>query len=247
MSKRRLKNKKTRIVAIGAAITSGAAVAGVLLPSANAADEKTPEDIMRMCQRARVLNGKQQSIEDFGGHPVAGPGFEADSCTFIPEPLEFFDGPTEKITTDFPNCPPDLDPATRADATWTTSVTQGQGKYTVTQQGGGGGLFGALNAAWLRHEGTMDLTLESASISEKVDKPVPEGKVLHLEFTPRMQRMKGVWRVKIEAREQGTVLPAQPEETYEAAEVVEGPVVRPGAAGAPGVPDGLIDPKLTDC
>lgn len=240
MAKRRFKNKKVRLVAVSAALATGGAIAA-LLPSANAAEEKTPDQIMHMCSKARVIDGKAQQFNGISNVPLA------DSCDFIPEPLEFFDGPTEQVTVEFSNCPPDLDPDASADATWSTTVSQGQGKYSVTQQGGGGAVFGALNLAWLKHEGTLDMTLKSATASESTTRDIPEGKVLHVEFTPRMQRMKGIWRVKINARKQTTVTPAQPEKIYEADEVVEGPVILPGAAGAPGLADGRITPVLTDC
>ncbi|MFI2434344.1 hypothetical protein [Streptomyces sp. NPDC018693] len=245
-AKRRFRNKKVRYVAIGAAVTSGAAVAAVLLPSANAADiDKTPEEIMSMCHRSAKINGQQRSTRDFNGG--LGDGFAADTCDFRETNFETFDGPTEKVTIDFPNCAPDVDPNASADTTWKTTVGQGRGKYTVTQQGGGAGIFGFLNASWLRHKATLDMTLESATASESTNRKIPEGKVLHVEFTPKMQRMTGTWVVKINAREQGTVLPAVPEQIFEAEEVVEGPVIRPGAAGAPGVVDGVIESVLTDC
>ncbi|WP_338897650.1 hypothetical protein WBG99_20325 [Streptomyces sp. TG1A-60] len=252
MAKRRFKNKKVRYVAIGTAITSGAAVAIVLLPSANAAPESRttvsgPEEIMRMCERSKVLEGKPQHISDFGGSGIAGPGFEADSCEFVETKFETFNGPTEKVTIDFPNCPPDLNPEAVADGSWTTSVAQGEGKYKVTQQGAVGGLFGALSGAWVKHKGTLDMTIRTATASETINRPIPEGKELFVEFTPKMQRMTGKWVVKIDAKPATTVLNPVPEQIFEAEEVVEGPVILPGAAGAPGAADGLIETKLKDC
>ncbi|MCF1597783.1 hypothetical protein [Streptomyces muensis] len=247
MSKRRLKNKKIRIVAVGSALVTGGALAVVLLPSANAADEKTPEQIMTMCQRAKVLNGKQQSISDFGGHPIAGPSFASDNCDFVETNFETFDGPTEKASIDFPNCEPNATKPAKVSVTWSATVTQGKGKYTVTQQGGSGGIFGALTGSWVKHKGTLDLTLNSATASDTETPEVPPGKVLHIEFTPKMQRMTGEWRVRIDAREATTVTNATPEQNFVAPEVVEGPVILPGAAGAPGVVDGTAKPKLTDC
>ncbi|MGW0822014.1 hypothetical protein [Streptomyces sp. NPDC002845] len=253
MAKRRFKNKKVRFVAIGTAITSGAAAAIVLLPSADAAEPETrrtvsgPEEIMRMCERARVLEGKPQNTSDFGGGGVGGPGFEADSCDFVETDHEEFNGPTEKVTIDFPNCPPDVNPEAVADGSWTASVAQGQGKYKATQQGAAGGLFGALTGAWVSHRATLDMTIRTVTASETINRPIPEGKVLFVEFTPKMQRMTGKWVVKIDAKPATTVLNAVPEQIFEAEEVVEGPVILPGAAGAPGTPDGLIETKLKDC
>ncbi|MEV0224175.1 hypothetical protein [Streptomyces sp. NPDC050704] len=248
MARRRFKNKKVRYVAIGAAITSGAAVATVLLPSANAADEKkTPEQILTMCERAKVLNGKKQSIFDFGGHPIAGPSFASDSCEFVETNFETFDGPAEKASIDFPNCEPNATEPSKVDATWKAIVGQGEGKYTATQQGAGGGVFGALSGSWLKHTGTTDLTIKTVTASDKEIREVPVGKVLHMEFTPKMQRMTGVWRVKIDAREATTTTNPVPAQTFEAPEVVEGPFILPGAAGAPGIPDGVPKAVLTDC
>ncbi|MFC4463457.1 hypothetical protein ACFPH6_02340 [Streptomyces xiangluensis] len=248
MAKRRFKNKKVRYVAIGAAITTGAAVATVLLPSANAAEEKTPEQILKMCERTKVLNGKKQSLEDFGGHGIAGPGFESDTCDFVEtKSMEFFDGPKQKVTVDFPNCEPNATEPAKVDTSWKATVGQGEGKYTATQQGASGGLFGALSGSWLKHKGTTDLTLETVTASDKETRDVPVGKVLHMEFTPKMQRMTGVWRVKIEAKDNGNIVPDTQAQTFEAEEVVEGPVTLSGAAGAPGIADGEPDPVLTDC
>ncbi|MFE9647243.1 hypothetical protein ACFYO0_24640 [Streptomyces sp. NPDC006365] len=248
MAKRRFKNKKVRYVAIGAAITTGAAVATVLLPSANAAEEKTPEQIMKLCERTKVLNGKNQSLEDFGGHGIAGPTFESDTCDFVEtKKLEFFDGPTEKVSIDFPNCEPNATKPTKAEFKWTATVGQGEGKYTATQQGAGGGLFGALSGSWLKHKGTTDITVDTVTAGDSETIDVPVGKVLHMEFTPKMQRMTGEWRVKINANPGSFAVNPTPEQNYSAPEVVEGPVVLAGAAGAPGIADGEPKPVLTDC
>jgi hypothetical protein len=246
VAKRRFKNKKVRYVAIGAAITTGAAVATVLLPSANAAEEKTPEQIMGMCERSAKINGEQRSTSDFGGG--LGDGFAADTCDFVEtKKLEFFDGPKQKVTVDFPNCEPNATEPAKVDATWKATVGQGEGKYTATQQGAGGGLFGFLSGSWLKHKGTTDLTLRTVTTGDKETREVPVGKVLHMEFTPKMQRMTGVWRVKIEAKDNGSIVPDTKEQTFEAEEVVEGPVTLPGAAGAPGILDGTPKAVLTDC
>jgi len=246
MSKRRLQNKKIRVVAVGAALATGGVIVA-LLPSANAAEEKTSEQITTMCQRAKVLNGKEQSIFDFGGHPIAGPGFESDDCRFVETKFETFDGPREKASIDYPNCEPNATEPAKVDATWSATAAQGQGKYTATQQGAGGGLFGALSGSWLKHKGTLDMTVRSVSAGDTERREVPVGKVLHLEFTPKLQRMTGEWRVRIDARPATTVTNATPEQNFTAPEVVEGPVVLPGAAGAPGLVDGTTRAVLTDC
>lgn len=245
MARRRFKNRKVRFVAIGAAVASGAAVATVLLPSANAADEKTPEQIMSMCHRSAKINGEQRSVSDFNAS--FGDGFAADTCDFEETNFETFDGPTEKVTVGFPNCEPNATDPAKVTTEWSTAVAQGKGKYTVTQQGAGGGILGFLTGSWQKHQGTLDLTIEEATASESEEREVPVGKVLHVEFTPKIQRMTGVWKVHSDAREQGTVIPASPEVNLEAEEVVEGPVILEGAAGAPGRVDGTSKAVLTDC
>jgi hypothetical protein len=245
VAKRRFRNKKIRYAAIGAAITTGAAVATVLLPSANAAEEKTPEEIMGLCERTKVLNGKNQSLEDFGGHGIAGPGFASDSCDFVETKFETFNGPAEKVTIDFPNCEANSSP--KAEFKWTANVGQGEGKYTATQQGAGGGLFGALSGSWLKHKGTTDITVKTVTAGDSETRQVPAGKVLHMEFTPKMQRMTGEWRVKINADPGGFAVNPTPEQNFTAPDVVEGPVVLPGAAGAPGIANGTLKPVLSDC
>ncbi|KOV99218.1 hypothetical protein ADK65_18555 [Streptomyces sp. NRRL B-1140] len=246
MGRRKFKNKKVRFIAIGCSLTAGAAVAAVLLPSANAAgEEKTPEQIASMCQRSAVLNGKKQTTADFGGG--LGDGFAADNCDFVETKFETFDGPTEKVTVDFPNCEPNATGPSKVTTEWSKSIGQGEGKYTVTQQGALGGLFGALSGSWVKHKGTLDMTIRTATASESETREVPVGKVLHVTFTPKMQRMTGEWRVRIDAREAGFATNATPEQNFVAPEVVEGPVIRPGAAGAPGLVDGTSKAVLEDC
>ncbi|QNP72083.1 hypothetical protein IAG44_23475 [Streptomyces roseirectus] len=245
MAKRKLRNKKVRYVAIGAALATGGVIV-TLLPSANAAgEEKTPEQIMAMCERSAVLNGKQRSTSDFGGG--LGDGFAADNCDFVETNFETFDGPTEKASIDFPNCEPGATEPSKVKISWSATVAQGEGKYTVTQQGGGGGLFGALSGSWVKHKGTLDMTVDSASASDTEEREVPVGKVLHMEFTPKMQRMTGEWRVRIDAREAGFATNATPEKNFVAPDIVEGPHMLPGAAGAPGVVDGVSKAVLEDC
>ncbi|MEV0638710.1 hypothetical protein AB0I77_27980 [Streptomyces sp. NPDC050619] len=244
MSQRKLKNKKIRVVAIGSALATGGAIVA-LLPSANAADEKTPDQIMRMCERSEVLNGKRQSVSDFNGSFAD--GHESDNCDFVETNFETFDGPTEKASIDFPNCEPNATEPAKVSVTWSATAAQGQGRYTVTKQGAGGGLFGLLSGSWQSHRGTLDMTVKSATAGDTEEREVPVGKVLHMEFTPKMQRMTGEWRVRLDAREATTTTNATPEKNFVAPEVIEGPVVLPGAAGAPGVVDGTSKAVLEDC
>jgi len=241
MAKRRLRNRKVRYVAIGAALATGGAIVS-LLPSANAADEKTPEQIMQMCDQSRKINGEEQTLDSSFSD-----GFLSDNCDFVETKFETFDGPTEKASIDFPNCEPGATEPAKVSITWSSTAAQGQGKYTFTEQGAGGGLFGFLSGSWLKHKGTLDMTVKSVTAGDTEEREVPVGKVIHMEFTPKMQRMTGEWRVRIDAREQTTTLPAGPEENFVAPEVVEGPVILPGAAGAPGVADGTSKAVLEDC
>ncbi|MEV5899374.1 hypothetical protein [Streptomyces sp. NPDC052127] len=231
-------------MAIGAALATGGAIV-TLLPSANAADEKTPDQIMRMCQRSAVLNGKQQSVSDFGG--AFADGFESDNCDFVETKFETFDGPTEKSSIDFPNCEPNAAEPAKVSITWSAAAAQGQGKYSVTQQGAGGGLFGFLSGSWLKHKGTLDMTVKSATAGATEQREVPVGKVLHMEFTPKLQRMTGEWRVRLDADPGSFAVNPSPEQNFVAPDVVEGPVILPGAAGAPGVADGTSKAVLEDC
>ncbi|KMS74813.1 hypothetical protein ACM01_12900 [Streptomyces viridochromogenes] len=248
MPKRKLKNKKIRIVAAVSALMTSGAVVVALPPSANAAAEKTPEEIMRMCQRAKVLNGKQQSVHDFGGGGVGGPGFGSDSCEFVQtKPIEFYNGPKEKASIDYANCEPNSTEPTQVQLQGSAEIAQGRGKYTLIQQGFAAGIFGALNASWVQHEGTLDMTVKAAGTTLTDKDEVPVGKVLYMTFEPKMQRMTGVWRVKIEARPATTTTNAVPEQIFEAPEVVEGPVVLAGAAGAPGKATGVRGSETADC
>ncbi|MCX4560019.1 hypothetical protein [Streptomyces umbrinus] len=244
MAKRALKNKKIRLVAIGSALATGAAVV-TLLPSANAAEEKTPEQIMTMCERSAVVSGEKRSVEDFGG--AFADGFQADNCDFAETNFETFDGPKEKASIDFPNCEPNATDPAKVSITWKATVGQGEGKYTATQQGAGGGLFGFLSGSWLKHKGTTDLTIKSVTAGDTETREVPVGKVLHMEFTPKMQRMTGEWRVRIDADPGSFAVNPSPEQNFAAPEVIVGPVVLAGAAGAPGIADGVAKPVLTDC
>ncbi|WP_329330293.1 hypothetical protein [Streptomyces luteogriseus] len=242
MGKRALKSRKVRLIAVVSALATGAAVI-TLLPSANAAQaEKTPDEIMRMCQKAKVINGEEQKTGS-GVQDI----FLADSCEFVETKFETFDGPKKKASIDFPNCEPNATEPAKVSITWKAAVLQGEGKYTATQQGAGGGLFGALSGAWLKHKATTDLTLKSVAVGDTETRDVPVGKVLHMEFTPKMQRMTGEWRVKINAKPGSTAINPVEEQNYAAPEVVEGAVVLGGAAGAPGIADGTSKPVLTDC
>ncbi|MFI6401568.1 hypothetical protein [Streptomyces sp. NPDC050548] len=241
MAKRRLRNRKVRYVAIGAALATGGAIVS-LLPSANAADAKTPDQIIKMCEQSRKINGEEQSLDSSFGD-----GFLSDNCDFVETNFETFDGPTEKASIDFPNCEPNATDPAKVSITWSATAAQGQGKYVSTQQGAAGGLFGFLSGSWSKHKGTLDMTVKSATAGDTEARDVPVGKVLHMEFTPKLQRMTGEWRVRIDAQEQTTTLPASPEQNFVAPDVVEGPVILPGAAGAPGVVDGTSKAVLEDC
>ncbi|MBC9727540.1 hypothetical protein [Streptomyces sp. TRM68367] len=248
MGNRALRNTKIKFSTTGAALAAGGLIIA-MVPSAEAAvkaaepKKKTPEQIMRMCERSRFINGERQYLRN-----SFGTGFLADSCEFIQtKPMEFFNGPKEKTSIDYANCEPNSTEPTPVSLQGAIEVAQGRGKYTSTQQGFAAGIFGALNASWVHHQGTLDLTVKAAGTTLTDKDKVPVGKVLYMTFVPKMQRMTGIWRVKIDAREQSTVIPAQREEIYEAPEVVEGPVVLDGAAGAPGRPAGIRGSDTADC
>lgn len=245
MAARKLKNKKVRYIAIGAALATGGVIV-TLLPSANAADEKTPDQIMGLCERSAFVNGvKRSAPKDFGG--AFGDGFLADNCDFVETKFETFDAPTEKASIDFPNCEPNATEPAKVSITWSATAAQGTGKYTSTKQGGGGGLFGFLSGSWLKHKGTLDMTVRSATAGDTEQREVPVGKVLHINFTPKMQRMTGEWRVRIDEDRGSFGVNPTPEQNFVAPDVVEGPVILPGAAGAPGVVDGVSKAVLEDC
>lgn len=242
MAKRRLKNKKARVIAICSALATGGVIVA-LLPSANAADEeKTAEEIVNMCDSSRVINGEKQSLDSSFSDQ-----FLADNCDYVETNFETFDGPTQKASIDFPNCEENATDPAKVSISWTATVAQGQGRYESSQQGGGGGLFGFLSGAWVKHKGTLDMTVESATANDTESHEVPVGKVLHMEFTPKMQRMTGEWRVRIDADSGSFAVNPSPEQNFVAPEVVEGPVTLASAAGAPGIADGTAKPVLEDC
>ncbi|MDX2939131.1 hypothetical protein [Streptomyces ipomoeae] len=243
-NRRRFKNKKARYLAIGASLATGTAAVAVLLPSANAAGEVSVGQIMEMCRTTSVLNGKEQSVEDFDG--AFAQGFGSSSCDFVETKFEVFDGPTEKVTIDFPNCEPNATEPSKVTTEFSKTVAQGQGKYTVTQQGASGGLFGVLSGSWLKHKATLDMSIKSTTASESEQREVPVGKVLHVTFTPKMQRMTGEWRVHLKGDNPVIGAPTPPQD-FVAPEVVEGPVILPSAAGAPGLADGVSEAVLEDC
>jgi hypothetical protein len=232
-------SRKTLPMAISSAVAIGAVI--VTLPSAHAAPEKTPDEIMRMCEAARVVNGEPQTIEDFQNRV----GFLASSCDFVETDFKVFWGETKLLGAEVPNCEPNATKPLVKEVGGTDSVGQGQGKYTATQTGGGGGLLGILSLAWQKHRGTTELTTEYVESGSTHTETIPVGKVLQMTVTPRMQRMTGVWKVRRDAVE-GSVV-SSPEENYEAEEVVEGPHVLPSAQGAPGRVMTKTKPVVRDC
>ncbi|MFC8241534.1 hypothetical protein [Streptomyces chartreusis] len=188
-----------------------------------------------MRHRSAKINGEQRSTADFGGG--LGGGFAADTCDFVETKFETFDGPAEKVTVDFPNYEPNATDPAKVNVEWSTTVAQGKGRYTVTQQGGGGGILGFLTGSWLKHKAALDMTIDSATASGSEEREVPVGKVLQVEFTPKMQRMTGVWKVHSDAREATTFTHPVPEVNLDAEEVVEGPSMLESAAGGANVTD----------
>lgn len=240
MATRRFRNKRVRFVAIGAALaTAGAAVS--LFPSAHAAEEKTPEEIMHMCSKASVIDGKEQTFS---------PGLQdkplADSCDFVIKKETDFEGETKRATVNFRNCPPDVNDQASYSSSFTEAVAQGHGKYQLTQSGGGilGNLLG-MN--WMKHDGALDLTLNSARFTENRTIAIPPNKIGYTVYTPFMHQMDGVWVVKIHAKPGGFATNPVEEQVYEAPDSVVGPKVLPGVNGAPGAVDGKAKAVFFPC
>ncbi|MFJ2440635.1 hypothetical protein ACIOWG_09260 [Streptomyces sp. NPDC087658] len=221
------------------ALAIGGGGALLMMPNANAAD-RSPEEIMGLCNDTEKLNGVTQSFPDISKSA------RSSTCDFEETNFETFDGPTEKVTPEFPNCEPDVNENSTVSVNWTHTTAQKRGTYTSIDQGGLANVFGALGGSWSKHKGTLDLKTESSSAGDTSEFSVPAGKVLHIEFTPKLQRMTGKWKVLIQ-HPPAVLGASRPDENYEAPDVVEGPVILPGAAGAPGVTDGKVTPVFVDC
>lgn len=152
-------------------------------------ENPTPESIFSWCAGAREIQGK--AGEGYQNGPW--PNFTGDSCTFEETSFTQVTGDTVKASQDVENCPPKTVKNLKLKVDSTATVAQYNGEYDVTEIGGGGGLFGALNGQWLKHEGTMDLTIKSLGATDGSEWEVPEGKVMHIEFTPIINVMKGNW------------------------------------------------------
>ena len=144
-----------------------------------------------------MINGEKRSVEDFGA--AFGDGFAADNCDFVETKFETFDGPTEKVTVDFPNCEPNATEPSKVTTEFSKAVGQGEGTYTETEQGAGGGLFGFLSGSWVKHKGTTGPDRQDGDgrrTSEQ--REVPVGKVLHVdvhaEDAAHDRRMAGAYR-----------------------------------------------------
>lgn len=213
---------------MGVALAAGGAVL-VPAPGAHAA---TPEEIMGWCQRASVINGEQQQAQ--GGFAD---GFLADSCDYrqVGE-LQIYEGATQKVTPDFPNCEPGA-AKTVVTASWSYTEGQRSGTYTATEQGAGGSLFDVLNIGWMKHKGSLDLTIKEGTVSDSTSYEIPPGKVLYIEFTPKLQRMNGEWQV------------VKGPDLYVAPEVTEGPhmLTNPSDPGKAGAIDGHVEAIYEDC
>jgi len=225
--------RKVRLLGIGAAAVLGASALAIA-PFANAAE--SPESIMAKCDASIFIEGKEQRFNALSGkRPMA------DTCDLVEVSFTSFDGPTERVTEIFRNCPPDSSAGTEVTATWSASVGQITGRYKFTTVGAGGSLFGALNGAWLKHTGTLDLKYE---YTESIDTQVfelPVGKTLYVNFTPKMQSMKAVWKVHTAARNNPMGI-SSPEYNAEAQEEVIGPLVLTG-----GSIDGKVSPVYANC
>lgn len=192
----------------------------------------TSEEIMAWCKEARYINGKKQEFTD---SMLDSPS--ADSCDYrqVGE-LEIYEGVTEKVTPDFPNCDPDATEM-KASVSWTFTVGQRAGHYLGIDQGGTGGLFGVLNGSWMKHTGSLDLTIKEGTVADSSIYDVPPGKVLYIEFTPKLQRMNGEWQV------------VRGPDLYTAPDATQGPhmLKNPTEPDKTGAVDGRVEAIYEDC
>jgi hypothetical protein len=222
------KKKKNRLLVVGAAAAVGVTVL-TLLPSANAAE--SAQQIMDKCNKARKINGVSQTFPQIDDLPLA------DTCDFEQTSFTTFDGTTAKVSIDYPNCAPDTVENAKASVKEDWSTAQITGKYTYTQFGGNLGFFGALNISWKSHTGTLDLTTKTVTTSNTDQFNIPIGKVLHVEFTPKMYKMTGIWHVKTKSQSIGI-----PDYAADAPEEVVGPKMLDN-----GLADGTTTPVYADC
>lgn len=224
--------KKTRW-AVTAIAFSGAiggtlgVTSGSLLPPQQQAYAATPEEIIEWCENAATLDGEAQS---FTGDSAP----QAHSCDYEETSFTTVDGSVEKVSVDFPNCKPDITEALDVEIDWSMLVAQRPGTHAATKDATGP-LGKVLNAAWTKHEGTLGLTVPEAPAGGKNKYDVPVGKVLHIEFTPQLNRMEGTWTVVKEEGGEPVTVP----------EVTEGPTVGTTADGP--VVEGKVTPVYTDC
>lgn len=195
------------------------------------------QTVISLCERAAVINGVPQKFVGVGNGPLA------DTCTFREIGFETFTGPTVRVSEEFPNCPPDTFEDGSVAVAFERGIAQVTGDYKFTQAGVAGGMLGAVNGSWKKHTGALDLTLDTVTARDNSTWPLPGGKVLHVTFTPKMQRMTGEWHVYTK-RVPGGMPGGDPIVIHDlrATQEVVGPVVLTG-----GHVDGLITPVYEDC
>lgn len=224
--------KKARLVSIGAAIVVGVSVL-VVNPFAQAQTTDDVATIMRKCANSQTINGKAQEPKGIG-YP-----FEADRCDFVEESFTTSEGPETKASVDFANCPPDVFDNGEAEVTYSHTVDQvvGTAKIDEAEQEA---LAGPINAAWTTHNNVTDLKTRSVTITNTDKFAVTEGQVLTVYFTPKINTMKGSWKVHTDART-GPISSA-PAYDASAPETVTGPAVLPS-----GSIDGTATPRYAPC
>jgi len=224
---------KMKLLSVAAVVALGTSTLYVV-PFASAAEPDS--GAIALCDKARIINGVPQQFVGVGNGPMA------DSCTYRETGFETFDGPTEKVSETFPNCPPDTFNNGSVAVAFEQGIAQYTGDYKLIQAGVQGSLLSALNGSWKKHEATLDLEIKTALARDNTSWPLPVGKVLHVTHTPRMHKMTGIWHVYTETT--GGFPGGDPIVIHDIdiPQVVIGPVVLPG-----GLVDGTITPVYEDC
>jgi hypothetical protein len=201
------------------------------------------QDVMDRCNKALKINGVPQAFSYLSD--AAGP--QASTCDFTESSFTTFDGPTTRVSGPFPNCAPNTTKNRSVSVTWQSAVGQIDGRYRFTETSRGG-VAGALAQAWSHHSGTLGLSTKSITVGEVKTFELPKGQRLYVDFTPKLQSMKGVWHAHIDR----TTSPRGPLTSMErfapngwdgeAADEVTGPHMLTG-----GVVDGTVTPVYQPC
>lgn len=221
-----------RLLSIGAAAAISAATLAVN-PFAQAQTAESVDDIMKKCAKARFIQGVEQSFPGIDDHALA------TTCDFIEDSFTTSSGPTVKASVDFANCPPDTFANGQAEVTYKHTVEQTVGTTKVNEQEYEA-LAGPINATWTIHDNVTDLSQRSVEITNTDVFTVPEGQVLSVWYTPKINTLKGHWKVYRERKD----TPGGVQEEYNASvpETITGPAILPS-----GSMDGTAQPKYEPC